>query len=122
MSAFIAIGILFWIVLYIALSVVAAAWAENKGRNAGGFLLLSLIFSPVVGLLAAGAARRNEALLDKMSIANGTHKRCPDCAELVKAAALKCRHCGADVSGIEVGLPGAAGYKAGRVVAAAIKS
>lgn len=122
MSALIGIGILFWIVVYIALSVIAAAWAENKGRSAGGFFLLSIVLSPIVGLVAAGVARPNIARLEKHMILDATHKRCPDCAELVRADALKCRHCGANVSGIEVGQPGEAGYRAGRALAAAIKS
>jgi hypothetical protein len=118
MSALIGVGILFWIMIYIALSVITAAWAENKGRSAGGFFMLSLVLSPIVGLIAAGVARPNVARLEKLMILDATHKRCPDCAELVKADALKCRYCGADVSGLQVGLPGAAGYRDGRAVEA----
>lgn len=55
-----------------------------------GGLFVSLVFSPVIGLIAVIATKPSD---DKI-ISSGEMKKCPDCAELVKNDALKCRYCG----------------------------
>lgn len=113
---------IYWVFIYIMLCAVTAVWAESKGRSAGFFFLLALVCTPLVGILAAAGVKRYDKVLEKEQITDCTHKRCPDCAEIVRAAALKCRYCGADVSSVEVGTPGEAGYRAGRAIAEKLKS
>ncbi len=82
-----------WFLLWIILSFVVAHLAEKKGRSVGGYLLLSLILSPVIGLLCLLAAGENKERLELNGLHDGSLKKCPNCAELIKNEARVCRFC-----------------------------
>jgi len=66
---------------WLLLSGVIAAWASSKGRSGLGWLLLALIFSPLLAGL--------------MLLVAGTGYHCSVCKEAVHKDALVCKHCGA---------------------------
>ncbi len=76
--------------LWLLFSALVGYSAGQRGRSGVGWFILSLIFSPIIGLLFV-------ALLPNLA-AKGpspkTHVRCPDCRELVLKEARKCKHCG----------------------------
>lgn len=83
--------------LWLALSVVAGVVAGSKGRTGFGYFMLSLVLSPLVGLLLAIALPRVESkpqILGPGDVAEGARVPCPQCAELVLPAAKVCRFCG----------------------------
>lgn|SRR5262245_35807615 len=94
-----AIAIVFMLALvaipigWIVLSIVASNIATKKGRSGGGVLLASLVFSPVIGLLIALLMSTDQAQVNAVALMSGTLKRCPQCAEMVQAAAQVCRYC-----------------------------
>ncbi len=87
--------VLFWLVGAIVVAVIAS----NRGRSGFGWFLLSLVLSPLICLIlvlalgktGAAAAPRDEA---GQVITTESHVRCPDCRELVRRDARKCKHCG----------------------------
>ena len=82
--------IFFWF----AFSMLAGWIAEQKGRSGVGFFFLSIILTPLIGLIAAAVISKNEAALADVALRDGKMRRCPDCAELVLIEAIKCKHCG----------------------------
>jgi len=81
------------IITWVAFAIVAGFIAQNKGRSFFGFLLLSLILSPVTGVLAAFGALPNTD--DK--IYAGELKWCRYCGESFPRDAIECCYCEAAV-------------------------
>lgn len=86
-----------YIALWVVLSILVALYAFGRGHsniNVLGFLLLGLVFSPLIALIAAALIPPS----DKSLIEKGLAKKCPHCAELVKPEAEVCSHCGRDLT------------------------
>lgn len=85
------------IILWVALSILVALYAFARGHstiNVLGFLLVGLVFSPIVSLIATVVIPPSDETLIK----KGLKKKCPHCAELVKPEADVCSHCGRDLA------------------------
>lgn len=96
---------LFWL----GASVVVGIIASSRGRSGFGWLILSLLISPLLaGILVLALGAPKNASPDTPSPL--THVRCPDCKELVLAAAVKCKHCGTALTPTD--LSGAAAHQA----------
>lgn len=86
---------LFWLIC----AVVVGVLASSRGRSGFVWFLLSTLLSPLIGLIlvvvlpkvGTAAAARDES---GQPITERTHARCPDCRELVRRDASKCKHCG----------------------------
>ena len=85
-------------IAWVVFSVMVAFIAASRGRSHFMWLVFSLILSPLVTLILvlvlpshADAAMLRDA--SGQTITTETHVRCPDCRELVRADARKCKHC-----------------------------
>jgi len=93
-------------ILYVIFMTAIGALAHRKGRSVLGWLVLALLFSPMVGviLLALPSLRPDPVAVmpdvryDPPSPPRHLtfEKTCPRCAEIVKQAAKVCRYCGHD--------------------------
>lgn len=84
-----------WVV-FAGLVGIAAA---SRGRSGFGWFLLSCIISPLIAILVLIAMPQLNANTPPAgpgleAATPDTHVRCPDCRELVRKDARKCRHCG----------------------------
>ena len=87
--------VIWWGILAVVVGFVAGA----RGRSGFGWFLISLILSPLIGLLIVMVLpKRGEAAAPRDEsgevITSKSHVRCPDCRELVRHDARKCKHCG----------------------------
>lgn len=90
------------VLLWLALSVVAGIVAGAKGRNGFGYFVLSLLLSPLIGLILAAALPRLNAPAPVVISPPAPDPRrtrpCPECAEPILREARKCKHCGSSVT------------------------
>lgn len=89
---------------------IAGAIASKKGRRAVTYFLLSILVTPLIGILLALVARPDVRAIEQERIASGQDRRCPFCAEVVKREAKVCRFCGKDLPESESS-PGAPSFK-----------
>jgi len=84
---------------WLVFSVVVGVAASSRGRSGIGWFLISAILSPLIGMVLVlvlpkrGAAAAAVDETGQMITAD-SHVRCPDCRELVRRDARKCKHCG----------------------------
>lgn len=79
------LGWIISLIILIVLSAVAASWAEKKGHKGIGYFCLSLVVSPIIGLIVVA------------SIKDLTKKECPFCKNRINMTAIVCSYCGKEL-------------------------
>lgn len=75
-----------WLIWSVVVGIIASA----RGRRGFTWFLISILFSPLLSMilvLALGRPGPNYT----------THRRCPECKELILIGATKCKHCGSQM-------------------------
>lgn len=80
------------LVIWLLFGVVTAVVATNKGRNGCGWFAIGVLLGPF-GFILALVVERSET----QAVADGVMRKCPYCAETIRAEAVKCRYCGSDL-------------------------
>lgn len=84
---------------WLIFAVVVGVAANARGRSGFGWFLIALLVSPLVALILVLVMRKIEPPVAQPKISTD-ERPCPFCAETIKKAAIKCRHCGSDVPAV----------------------
>lgn len=83
----------------IVLGIIPALIAQSKGRSFIGWWIYGFLLF-IVALVHSLIIKKDPQAIEKELIDNGMRK-CPFCVEMVREEAIKCKHCGSDISGSE---------------------
>lgn len=84
------------LVLAVLIGLIPAAIAHGKGRSFIGFWIYGAMLF-IVALPHALLISSNPKAIEARQLSNGSNKRCPYCAEVIKAEARVCRYCSREV-------------------------
>ena len=94
-----------FVATYVFFVIVAREIAKKKGLDPTPYFALAIVLTPLVGIIAALVAKPRAEALEQQRLASGIERKCPFCAELVKAEAKVCRFCGKDLPPMESAAP-----------------
>lgn len=86
------------VIIWFVLSILVGLYAGSRGRGSGNWFVVSLLLSPLIGLIFVAALPN---LKDQPN--EKTHRKCPECAEQILIEAKTCKHCGHRL--VEAGTP-----------------
>lgn len=83
------------LILWLVCAFICAAIASSKGRSTGGWFVLGLIFGifAVIVVAVLSNLKRPVIVAGLEAATPETHVRCPECRELVRKDAKRCKHC-----------------------------
>jgi hypothetical protein len=86
----------YFFLLWILLAIIPAAIASRKGRSGVGWFFISWLISPLFAGIIVACLKPLKENIEMQALSQGMRK-CPFCAELVKAEAKVCRYCQRDL-------------------------
>lgn len=84
------------LLIALVLGLIPASIAQNRGRSFLGWYIFGFLLW-IVALPCALMIPNDQAAKDRHQLEGGGARRCPHCAEIIRAEALVCRYCGRDL-------------------------
>ena len=86
----------FWLI-YFTVAFIMGYWNYRKGHNLMIGFFISVLFTPMTGLLFNIFAKKNIQVLRQREIRSAKPVPCPECGKPVPLKEFKCGNCGARI-------------------------
>lgn len=90
-------GSIFIVLAWGFFAFIPAGISQRKGNGWAGMFFLSIMLSPLIGLIVALADKENTEVVRARMVESGSVRVCPFCAEAIQPAAILCPHCRSDL-------------------------
>jgi hypothetical protein len=87
-----------YLIMSLVLGFIASSIYRSKGRDPVSGFIAGFLFGPLGIIFALLLSMDGDGLIQQ-KIKHGELKLCPYCAEPIKAAAIRCKHCLSDLDG-----------------------
>lgn len=84
------------LIIWVLFGVASAVVMSNKGRSGCGGFALGFLLGPL-GLIIALVLQKDHKELEGQALSKGGMRKCPQCAELIRREARKCRFYGSEI-------------------------
>jgi len=84
------------LVVGLILAIIGGSVNISKGRSYGEGFVLGL-FLGIIGLIIVAILPNNTTVLEQSKLVDGSGRKCPYCAEIIKPEAVVCRYCGKEL-------------------------
>lgn len=84
-------------IAWVGLAVLSGWFWKHKGLSFGLGFIISVILSPLIGFIIGLMKKPNIKEQERIKIQDGSMKKCPHCAEIIKSEAKTCRFCSKEV-------------------------
>ena len=84
---------LFWLI-YFSIAAAMGYWNWRKGHSFPVGIFISVLLTPVAGLLFNLFAKKNSAALRNRIKKDPSGERCPSCNTPISPSAKRCKSCG----------------------------
>lgn len=81
------------IMIWLVCGIFAASIAQTKGYSGCLWAIIGFMFGPLA-MIGVGLMEKKEAPAEPAD----DLRACPFCSEMIKVTAIKCRHCGSEVT------------------------
>ncbi len=85
-----------FVIAAILIGLIPAAIAQSKGRSFVAWWLYGAALF-IVALPHSLLLKQDVKWMEREQLQSGTSRKCPFCAEIIKAEAIVCRFCGRDL-------------------------